>query len=76
MGKLIDMKPRKCYTIVKIDDNVQGVVKKRLVELGVVGGNKIVLLTKNSLAKSGIVRLLGSMICLDYFLLSSIEVQE
>lgn len=76
MKMLIDVKTKNCYTIRRISENLSVDVRKRLIELGIVPGNTIALLTRNKIAKSGIVRIWGSMVCLDYFILSNIEVTE
>ena len=75
MKKLIDMKTKNCYTIASVGDNLPAGTKKRLIELGIVPGNKVAFLIKNKIAKSGIVRVWGSMISLDYYILSMIEVE-
>lgn len=75
MEKLINMKTKKCYEVVAVSEELPQNVRKRLFELGITKGCKIAFLTKNNLAKSGIVRIFGTMVCLDYFILSHIEVK-
>ena len=75
MKSLIESKIKSEYKIVKIKDFLSLSVCKRLKELGIVSGSKIFLLYKNNIAKSGIVRVMGSLISLDYNILSSIEVE-
>jgi len=75
MKTLLEVKINNCYKIVKVNKQLPVPVYKRLTELGITPGNNIALLIKNKIAKSGIVRIWGSMISLDYYILSNIEVE-
>lgn len=75
MKNLLTINENQIYTIKRLLPDIPILVRKRLMELGFVEGNKVVLLLKNKLAKAGIVRILGTMLSLDYFILSCIEVE-
>ena len=75
MKNLLTINENHIYTIKRLSPDIPILVSRRLMELGFVEGNKIVLLLKNKLAKAGIIRLWSTMLSLDYFILSCIEVE-
>lgn len=75
MKSLLNVKINNCYKIKEINKDLPIPVYKRLLELGITPGNVVALLVKNKVAKSGIIRVWGSMISLDYYILSCIGVE-
>ena len=75
MKTLLESSIKNEYRILNIKENLSSVVIKRLKELGIITGNRVILLYKNKISKSGIVRIFSSLISLDYKILSNIEVE-
>ena len=75
MELLKNVKLNTPFKVVSLSDNLPENVIKRLKELGIVRGSKVWLLKKSNIAKAGIVKVFGSLIALDYFILSNIEVE-
>ena len=75
MELLKNVKLNNPFKVVSLSNNLPENVIKRLKELGIVRGSKVWLLKKSNIAKAGIVKVFGSLIALDYFILSNIEVE-
>ena len=66
----------KVYNITGIDDNLEEIIKNRLMELGFVRYSDVQVIGRSKFSKCAIVQIMGTRICMDNKLLGKIRVEK